>query len=110
MTVKRFIIIIFSMQVVFLASCNSCNNKPEPKKTGIDTLQYEEPLVISGDTTSFIDSLIAVSAQTPAHTDDSAALALKARLMADTFSAKISDTVKNEMREAREYMRQKRNP
>lgn len=80
-----------------------------PEKAGIDTLHYEDSTMMAVDTISTIDSLIATSANIPMLPDDSAALALKARLAADTLSARISDSVKREIRKAREYMRQKQN-
>lgn len=101
---------IFLMAVALL-SCRGCENKSEPPRVGIDTLIYEEPASEAVDTMAlFIDSLIAASATTPTPADDTAALALKARLAADTLSGKISDEVKKEIREARDYMRQKQNP
>ena len=92
---------------VVISSCGGSETKPAPQK-GFDTLQYEDPTPVVKDTTaSLIDSLISISASTPTTADDSAALALKARLVADTLSVKISDSVKNEIHAAREYMRQK---
>ena len=96
---------------IFLFSCGSSETKPSPAKPGIDTLHYEEPDTARTDSTAtLIDSLVSVSAATPTTIDDGATLALKARLAADTFSAKISDSVKKEIRDARDYMQQKHNP
>lgn len=107
---KRLLPITFLIAVA-LFSCRGCDNKTEPPRFGIDTLVYEKPASEAVDTMAvFIDSLIAASAATPTPADDTAALALKARLKADTLSGIISDEVKKEIIEARDYMRQKQNP
>ena len=108
---KHLLPIIFLAVVVLLLSCRGCDSNTELPRQGIDTLVYEAPAAETEDTMAiFIDSLIAASAATPTPADDTAALALKARLKADTLSGIISDEVKKEIIEARDYMRQKQNP
>lgn len=94
--------------VVVLASCGG-NDKKSPPPNSIDTLNYHEDAMASDstDTLSVVDSLLLTMQNAPVYVDDTAALNLKARLAADT-SGKINDDVKNEIREAREYMRKKR--
>lgn len=103
-----FLLLIAITIVGFLISCGGSENKSQEGTTGIDTLHYGEPDATTTDTTAALaDSLISISATASTPVNDSAALALKARLAAETLSARISDSVKKEIREARDYMRRK---
>ncbi len=105
---KVYFIVPVLVGAIFF-SCGSSETKTTPEKKGIDTLQYEDVVTAATDTLSLIDSLVAASANFSLPPEDTAALTLKARLAADTSSTKISDSVKSEIRQAREYMRQKQN-
>lgn len=106
---KHLPILLLSITVVVF-SCGSNEAKPAQQTQGIDTLQYEDTVEVKPDSLSLADSILSAMQQAPVFIDDTAALALKAKLAADTASTKISDSIKKEIQEAREYMNQKKNP
>lgn len=92
---------------LFILSCGSSETKPAQQKQGIDTLQYEDTVTVKQDTLSLADSILSAMQKAPVFVDDTAAMALKLRLAADTSSAKISDSVKKEIKKAIDYMNHK---
>jgi hypothetical protein len=108
--IKQKIVSIFFCIIFFVFfSCGSSETQSAQPMEEAMALQPEDTVMIKEDSISLIDSLIAQSVKKPQLTEDTTAIVLKAKLMADTFSAKISDSTKRQIKEAREYMKKKQN-
>lgn len=99
--------IIFLVITIIFFSCGSSETKTSVTNK-IDTLHYEEE-VTTADTIRTKDSLPLAPASQVMTAEDSAGILLKARLAADSTSVMIADSVKDDLKDVRDYMRQKQN-
>lgn len=95
------------MQGALLLSCGGNGAKPEEEIVE----NFYEDSVSAADTAhklTALDSLLLAQADSLSKTTyDSTALKLKAKLAADSLSGRISDSLKKEIRNARDYMKGK---
>lgn len=102
-----FIFLLLAANAIFLWSCGGNEDKTEE-----DVVEnfYEDSVSASTDSSVLLnqnDSLLAAPQDSLSTKYDSTAFKLKAKLAKDTTRGNISDSLKHEIHQARDYMRNK---